>query len=135
MKRRTIKIKKDVYDEVSQICKDKDTSIGMFIEQKANEYLQTIKPSPIQGNWSGHESWILFASYMGEQDIEKDELIQIVTGRRGGTCKGGICFIFNDEGMSNEASAKASRRRLLENVENIKVEVYRYRLDYGMERY
>lgn len=135
MKRRTIKINKDVYEEVSRICKDEDTSISMFIEQKVNEYLQTVRPKPLQGNWSGHESWILFVSYMGERDTEKDELIQVVTGRRGGTCDDGICFIFNDAGVSNEASAKASRSRLLEKVENIKIEVYRYRLDYGMERY
>ncbi len=132
-KRRSIKIPDEVYDHILAFCKENNISMAMFLEDRIKEYFYRIQSYPLNENWAGQESWALFVTYEGKKDIQKNELIQISVGRRGGTCEGGLSFTFDAMGASNKLLAQESKRRVLEDIKGIEAEAYRYRIDHGMD--
>lgn len=131
--RRSIRISGEVFDDILGFCKENNISMSMFLEERIKEYLYRIKPYPRSENWSGQESWILFVTYSGKTDLEKNELIQVAVGRRGGTCEGGLSFTFDSTGTSNRFLAQESKKRVLQEVQGVEAEVYRYKIDHGMD--
>lgn len=123
----------DVYSRILEFCEENDISMSSFLETRIEEYMDAIKPYPIQENWAKQESWILTVTYEGNRDLEKDGLIQIYAGKRGGHCENGLSFIFDGQGLSNGFLAKESKKRVLENIQNVEVEARRYKIDYGMD--
>lgn len=107
--------------------------MAMFLEERIKEYFYRIKPYPRSENWAGQEAWALFVTYDGKLDLEKNELIQIAVGRRGGTCEGGLSFTFDAMGASNKFLAQESKKRVLQDVRGVEAEAYRYKIDHGMD--
>lgn len=131
-KRHSIKLNREVCDKVFNHCQENNISMSKFLEDRIREYLYPTKSCTMQEHWTGHEPWILTASYKGERDFIKDELIQISVGRRGATSEHGLSFIFDESGASNKLLAKESKKRIARDVHGVEAKVYRIRLDHGM---
>lgn len=132
-KRHSIKFTEETYQKILSFCNENNITTSAFLEERIRDYFDEINHRPAQANWAKNEFWVLSVLYGGDQNVPLNDQVQISIGRRGAECDGGLSFVFDSKGTDNSLVARSCKKRVLQDVNGIDAEAFRYRIDHGMD--